>query len=219
MIEVVVKFGGSLSRSAGLKKLCQQLAKLGPRYRLLVVPGGGPWADTVRDCDRHYGLSNSTAHWMAILAMDQYGYLLADLIPHSQSVRNLPAAQQIVHAKRVPVLLPFDLIRQADPLPHSWAVTSDSISAWVAKSAGAAKLILLKDVDGLYRQAHPSEGVGDLLESLTLEQLANCAGVDRFLATVVDDSQLDLWIINGNEPHRLEELLVKGKTRGTYLRR
>ena len=80
-------------------------------------------------------------------------------------------------------------------------------------------MVLLKDVDGLYSEAHPGEGESDLLESLTLEQLANCEGVDRFLAAVVGDSCLDLWIINGNEPHRLEELLAKGKTRGTCLQR
>jgi aspartokinase-like uncharacterized kinase len=219
MIEVVVKVGGSLSRGTRLKNLCEQLAGLGCQYRLLVVPGGGSFADTVRDYDKCYGLSNATAHWMAILAMDQYGYLLSDLIPYSQPVRDLEAAPKIALARRVPVLLPFDLIRQADSLPHSWAVTSDSISAWVAKSAGASKLILLKDVDGLYRKAPPRESDGDLLEFLTLEQLANCEGVDRFLATVVGDSRFDLWIINGNEPHRLEELLTKGKTRGTRLRR
>jgi len=219
MIEVVVKFGGSLSRGAGLQKLCRQLAGLGRQHRLLVVPGGGSFADTVRDYDKCYGLSNATAHWMAILAMDQYGYLLSDLIPHSQAVRNLEAANKIAFARRVPVLLPFDLIRQADSLPHSWEVTSDSISAWVAKAAGAPKLVLLKDVDGLYSEARPGEGESDLLESLTLEQLANCAGVDRFLATVIPDSGLDLWIINGNEPHRLEELLAKGRTRGTCLQR
>jgi len=219
MIEVVVKVGGSLTRGAGLQKLCRQLAGLGCHHRLLVVPGGGPFADTVRDCDKCYGLSNATAHWMAILAMDQYGYLLSDLIPHSQPARNLQVAHKIALARQVPVLLPFDLIHQANSLPHSWAVTSDSISAWVAKSAGASKLVLLKDVDGLYHEEHSGGGKGDLFDSITLEQLASCEGVDRFLATVVGDSRLDLWIINGNELHRLEELLSKGKTRGTCLRR
>jgi aspartokinase-like uncharacterized kinase len=218
MIEVVVKIGGSLTRGVGLKRLCQRLAELGRQHRLLVVPGGGPSADTVRDYDKCYGLSDATAHWMAILAMDQYGYLLSDLIPHSQSVRDLKAAGEIALDGRVPVLLPFDLIRQADPLPHSWAVTSDSISAWVAKSAGAPKLVLLKDVDGLYRQTPSGEGEGDLLEAINSEQLANCEGVDRFLAAILGDSRLDLWIINGNEPRRLEELLAKGKTRGTRWR-
>ena len=48
MIEVVLKVGGSLSRGDSLPTLCRRLAKLGRWHRLLVVPGGGPFADTVR---------------------------------------------------------------------------------------------------------------------------------------------------------------------------
>src|SRR3974377_2518775 len=95
MIEVVVKVGGSLTRGAGRQKLCRQLAGLGCHHRLLVVPGGGPFADTVRDYDKCYGLSNAAAHWMAILAMDQYGYLLVDLILHSQPARNLQVGPKL----------------------------------------------------------------------------------------------------------------------------
>jgi aspartokinase-like uncharacterized kinase len=35
-------------------------------------------------------------------------------------------------------------MREADPLPHSWDVTSDSISAWVASQVGASRLVLVK---------------------------------------------------------------------------
>ena len=115
--------------------------------------------------------------------------------------------------------MPFDLVRRADCLPHSWEVTSDSISAWVAKLAGAPKLVLLKDVDALHIGAAQCEEGSGLLEDITLDQLARCDAVDRYLATIMSDSRLDLWIINGNKPHRVEELLVKGETRGTHLQR
>lgn len=186
---------------------------------MLVVPGGGPFADVVREADRRHQLSDTAAHWMAVLAMDQYGYLLSDLIPHSQTTRNLREAHRIVLARRIPVLLPFNPLHGVDPLPHDWAVTSDSISAWVAETIGAPRLILLKDVDGLYRGVHAGGDDDELLESVTMEQLSSCQGVDPFLATVLGGSSLNLWIINGNEPHRLKELLSKGKTLGTCLQR
>jgi len=44
----------------------------------------------------------------------------------------------------VPVLAPSRWLREADPLPHSWDVTSDSIAAWVAGAAGASQLVLVK---------------------------------------------------------------------------
>jgi aspartokinase-like uncharacterized kinase len=45
---------------------------------------------------------------------------------------------------RIPVLAPYQWLREADPLPHSWDVTSDSISAWVAGQIGATRMVLVK---------------------------------------------------------------------------
>ena len=47
-------------------------------YSFLVVPGGGPMADLVREIYSRGDLSQEAAHWMAILAMEQYAYFLAD---------------------------------------------------------------------------------------------------------------------------------------------
>ncbi|MCW3024506.1 MAG: putative archaeal kinase, partial [Conexibacter sp.] len=69
----VVKVGGGLAREAGdgaLRALCTRIAEAGARHPLLVVPGGGPFADMVREHDRRFGLRPRTAHWMAILAME-----------------------------------------------------------------------------------------------------------------------------------------------------
>jgi aspartokinase-like uncharacterized kinase len=44
----------------------------------------------------------------------------------------------------VPVLAPSRWLREADPLPHSWDVTSDSIAAWVADQTRAQRLVVIK---------------------------------------------------------------------------
>ena len=83
---------------------------------------------------------------MAILAMDQFGWALAELIPGAGAPdgprRRRPASS---------VLLPAALLVEREPLPASWDVTSDSIAAWVAGAAGAGRLVLVKPVAGLYR--------------------------------------------------------------------
>jgi aspartokinase-like uncharacterized kinase len=129
----VVKVGGGLAREPGaLRALCAQLGDCGARHPLLVVPGGGAFADAVRAHDRRFGLRDETAHWMAILAMDQFGWALGDLIPGAALCRDLgPACPGAVA-----VLLPY----------ASWDVTSDSIAAWVAGAAGAVGLVLVKGV-------------------------------------------------------------------------
>ena len=219
MIDVVLKIGGRLGRGEKLEALCQSLTNLGRRHRILVVPGGGAFADTVRDYDARYQLSSSASHWMAVLAMDQFGHLLSELIPDSKPVRSLPSAGRVAGAGRVPVLIPFDLLWREDPLAHSWSVTSDAIAAWVAELARAPMLILLKTVDGLYADLSGSQASAVLLEEIVLEHLAVSNGVDDCLASILDANDLELWIINGEKPDRVAELLDKGHTKGTHLKR
>jgi hypothetical protein len=46
--------------------------------------------------------------------------------------------------RRVAVLAPSRWLQDADPLPHCWNVTSDSIAAWVAGAVKASRLVLVK---------------------------------------------------------------------------
>ena len=219
MMEAVFKVGGKLVRRGWLRELCLQLGKIGCGHRILLVPGGGPFADTVRAQDTAYSLSDGAAHWMAILAMDQYGHLLSDLIPGSKTVQTIDEARKVAESSRVPVFLPFEMMYHKDPLPQSWSVTSDSISAWVAKIARVTMLVLLKDVDGLYSIDSGKEGGNKMLKNISLDQLSLSKGVDPYFAKIMKTIPLKLWVINGQVPERAAELMSKGWTRGTCLLR
>jgi aspartokinase-like uncharacterized kinase len=162
-VDVVVKVGGSLlAHEAHLDAVLAAIAAAVRRHvRLLVVPGGGPFAEAVRDLDRRIGLSDDAAHWMAILAMDQYAHVLVDRFEG-----------------RVPVLAPSKWLRDADPLPHSWDVTSDSIAAWVAGEVGAHRLVLVKPpgatgavVDAYFPRALPASVTPVVVRADRLDEL------------------------------------------------
>ena len=111
----------------------------------MIVPGGGPFADAVRRVDRRMGLPETAAHWMAVLSMDQYAHLIAARLSGAAVVVNdARAILEAIDAGRVPVLAPSRWLLDADPLPHSWDVTSDSIAAWIAGRLGARRLVLVK---------------------------------------------------------------------------
>ena len=131
--------------------------------RLLIVPGGGPFADAVRYVDRQFRLDAGTAHWMAVLAMDQYGHFLASRLRAAELVADPAGIAAALLRGRLPVLAPSRWLRELDPLPHSWDVTSDSIAAWVAAMVGAQRLVLVKPpgagdagVDPYFHRAIPA---------------------------------------------------------------
>lgn len=185
-IRTVVKVGGALLGSQGaLNIVVAILAQVAQRGDpALVVPGGGPFADAVRRIDTETGLSNDAAHWMAILALDQYAELLASRIPGSRVVRGPGEAAAARAAGALPILAPSIWLRSADPLPHSWEVTSDSIAAWVAGQLGAERLVLAKagrvDVSALV-DPHFARVLPEGVEALIVEpsELADVLGVSR----------------------------------------
>jgi 5-(aminomethyl)-3-furanmethanol phosphate kinase len=84
---------------------------------------------------------------MAILAMDQYAHMLAERIDGAALVEEPGTIAGELAAGRVVVLAPSRWLRAADPLPHSWDATSDSVAAFVAGALDAARLVLVKPAD------------------------------------------------------------------------
>ena len=163
-IDLVIKVGGGLLAHADTWRCVLDTLSVGAAGRAaLIVPGGGPFADAVREVDRRVTAGDDAAHWMAILAMDQYAELLASQISGAVLVTNLESARAALQAGQLPVLAPSQWLRDADPLPHSWDVTSDSIGAWIAGAAGAARFVVVKPpgasgplVDPYFERALPS---------------------------------------------------------------
>jgi aspartokinase-like uncharacterized kinase len=145
---IAIKVGGGLTAFPGaLDRVSRAITGLAGQYRILVLPGGGPFADAVRNFQRQDTLSTDGAHWMAILAMDQYAHVLAERIPGAVLVDEPGAVLGALEGGPVVVLAPYRWMRAADVLPHSWKATSDSVAAFVAGAFEATRLVLIKPVD------------------------------------------------------------------------
>jgi 5-(aminomethyl)-3-furanmethanol phosphate kinase len=180
-VPLVVKLGGSLQN--GVSDLVPLLRR--SRRPLLIVPGGGIFADTVRQAR----VADDSAHWMAIAAMDQYGWFIASHDLKTTDVLKVP--------EKTTIFLPYISMRQRDPLPHTWDITSDSISAWVADQLGL-ELLLLKSVDGITRE-------GELQKQITTP-IQNDV-VDPFFIPFVMKNQIKTTIINGKSGELVEKFL------------
>ncbi len=190
-VPLVVKLGGSLYNT--VSDLVPLLEK--SRRPLLIVPGGGIFADTVRQVR----VADDCAHWMAIAAMDQYGWFIASQGLMTTDILEVP--------KKTTVFLPYISMRARDPLPHTWDITSDTISAWVADQLGL-ELLLLKSVDGIIQE-------GKLQEQLTMPIQSDA--IDPFFISFVIKNQIKTTIINGKSRELVEKFLSGEPVTGTRI--
>ncbi|MCW4030337.1 MAG: delta 1-pyrroline-5-carboxylate synthetase [Candidatus Bathyarchaeota archaeon] len=208
---VVIKIGGSLMHNPpALRKLCETLSDSAKKHQMLVVPGGGEFADAVRSADRRFSLSNAAAHRMAILGMDQYGLLLADLTPNSAAINTLDEIKTVLDEGKLPIFLPSQLMLTDDPLENSWAVTSDAIAAYLAVCFGAQRLLLLKDVDGIFTADPKRNPKAKLLQTVVAKELLSfkaSTGIDSVLPRLLCEFKLDCWVVNGLVAQRVVSVL------------
>jgi aspartokinase-like uncharacterized kinase len=187
----VVKLGGSLIKS--VDGIIDEIRSSG--VPVLIVPGGGPFADLVRAFD----VDENAAHWMAIAAMDQFGWYI--------SSRGVRPVVELIKPEGISVLLPYTLMRARDPLPRQWEVTSDTISAWVAYTLGLP-LLLLKYKDYVTEQ-------GRQLDRITAA--IACSDLDPTFIPYVLSRGMTVMVISGLRRGRIAEVLKGGKVPGTVI--
>lgn len=206
-MKAVVKLGGSLIMdSPAIVKSLQNRFPDNKEYSILIVPGGGIFADHIREVSEKCSIGDDAAHWMAILSMEQYAYYLIDKtgINSVDNITELP--------KGVSVLRPYRLLRESDRLPHSWNVTSDTISAWIAREIDA-RFVKVTDVDGVMAD--------DLVQKwMTAKELSRMGVtcIDSSLPGFLMENMMDCVVINGLYPERVVDAVIGKNVVGTHIK-
>jgi len=157
---LVVKLGGSLLGTPELQSWLDMLAHLSDG-RIVIVPGGGVFADAVREAQQIGGFDDAAAHHAALLAMDQYGLVLQALQPEIvTAVSDLEIAERSWQHRAI-VWLPSRMALADDDIPKTWDVTSDSLAAWLADRLCAEGLVLVKHADAIDAAASIHQLVAD----------------------------------------------------------
>jgi len=186
----VIKLGGSLLGSPELKSWLEIVNRHGDG-KVVIVPGGGIFADAVREAQRLAGINDKVAHHMAVLAMDQYGVLMAGLNRGlATAASELEIAERGWQHRGI-VWLPSRMVCADENIPASWDVTSDSLAAWLAHTLGAEHLVLVKSI-------HPPPS------SNSVESLMRDGVVDASFAEFIARPGFDTWVL-GKEDHVLFE--------------
>ncbi len=139
----VVKIGGSLSHDPSLREWLTQLWEVGGG-RVVIVPGGGDFADTVRQYQSEWRFSDLAAHNMCLLAMAQYAILMQGVMPELVLASNEIRIRRALRNGRVAVWVPTDLMRDTPDEMTDWDTTSDSLAAWLSTTLNAERLMVVK---------------------------------------------------------------------------
>jgi aspartokinase-like uncharacterized kinase len=183
----VLKLGGSHAFAPHLPNWIEGIAM--HRRRIVVVPGGGPFADAVRAAQLKMAFDDGAAHRMALLAMEQYGCALASHSKRLSLVDSRAAIDRALKAKQVAVWLPTRMVLAAE-IPWSWDVTSDSLAAWLAGKIGASRLLLVKRVDALGESIGIRELVMRGVVDKAFSRFLRASGVPTFVLGAADHAAL-----------------------------
>ena len=187
----VVKIGGSLLGSPELEKWLEIFVKYSDG-NIILVPGGGIFANAVREAQKLTKISDACAHKIAVLAMDQFGLVLANLNPLLATAKTECEIDERTWQHRAIIWLPSHMVLADDSIPQSWDVTSDSLAAWLAKKLNATQLVLVKS-------DKPNES------QLCLKQMTADGVVDEAFREFTLNSNFKRWMLKKSDyEHFLE---------------
>lgn len=183
----VIKLGGSLLGTEELQQWLSCIAEYGDG-RVVIVPGGGVFADTVRTLYAQIPMSERCAHTLAVNAMNQFGTLLIDQMPQLVPAHSELEISERSWQHRGIVWMPSQMVMtDGDDIPFSWDVTSDSLALWLANKISAKHVLLVKS----QRPANDAT-----LSDLMTQQL-----IDPAFSSFHISSAVKSWVVYKGDSH------------------
>ncbi len=189
---LILKLGGSLLESGRLAPVLDIVAKR--KRPVIVVPGGGKFADQIRQSQAQAGFDDASAHRLALFAMHQMANVICARSPHFAPAATKEDFGVAGVNGLVPVWLPSTMASADATIPKSWDMTSDSLAAWLAAATGAKDVALVKSC-AIDPQA-------------SLESLSRTGIVDPLFQTYVEQADLAWSVIGEGDDVGLTRLVT-----------
>lgn len=177
----VIKLGGSLLADIDRLKDCLNAIELSSQIAV-IVPGGGVFADQVREVQSKIRFDDQTAHQMAVLAMKQTALLLNSFKPGFILASSTLDVKHALNKSNVVIWSPCLTELNQSAVDQTWDVTSDSLSAWIAERLGATELIVVKSAS--------------IEEDLSINQMQAQGIVDKAFVQITNQASYKITIIH-----------------------
>jgi aspartokinase-like uncharacterized kinase len=181
----VIKLGGSLINDEPALHQCLNSIERNHSDKVIIVPGGGVFADQVRLMQQQWKFDDKTAHQMAILAMQQMALLLNSIKRTFIVTHTISAINQALLDCSVVIWSPDIKELDFSGIRACWDVTSDSLAAWLAGQLSATELIIVKSAE-IPLQAN-------------IQQMQEAGLLDKAFNEFTQSSSYKISIINKNK--------------------
>ena len=139
----VLKLGGSWLKNRKLNDLLQYLILYNNSDIVLVV-GGGIFADAVRLSQKFLKFDDQFANYLAIKATENYAESINSVFPEIRLTKNL---NELKKKDGLKIWLPGETLNNESTFTKNWNSTSDSIACWLGRKISAKGVIFVKSLN------------------------------------------------------------------------
>ena len=137
----VVKIGGSWLKNPKLPSLVNFLQKFA-NHKIVLVVGGGVFAETVRDVYKSNKMTEVTGHVLAMKATEIFAYYLKSINP------DILITYKITNfiKESLNLWLPTEKLSFEKKFEKNWESTSDSIATWLYSNTNSKGVVFIKSL-------------------------------------------------------------------------
>lgn len=190
---IVLKLGGSLLAQPILQQWLLLAIEQG-KGQLVIVPGGGVFADQVRVTQKQWQYQDKIAHQMAILAMQQVALLFQGLCTGLVLINKIDLIAENLKQNKVVIWSPEVAELDALGVASTWDVTSDTLAVFLAKQLKADHTFLIKSAT--------------IPTTANLQQLTIAGIVDEACAATAEKLSVKVQCLQNNQLSFFESILL-----------
>ena len=185
----IVKIGGSWIKNQKLSLLISSLQKFVDE-KIVLVAGGGIFADAVREIYKLNKISEEKAHFLALKATELFAYYLESF----NSKIYLTSELTKFNNRSLNIWLPSKKLTLASEFEKNWESTSDSIASWLYSKTNAKGIIFIKSVKFISKKTQKlkdlqKEKILDLNVKKYLNEKKNLKIVGPEIIDLLDNSK------------------------------
>lgn len=223
-MKLVIKLSGMLfpmrldpAKISAYADLLRRLRQEG--HRIVVVTGGGEDARRMLQAARALGGSETLCDMIGIQVARLNSRLLIAKLGEDAYAEPPTSVEELRRAFELGKIVVMGGLQPGQ--------STDAVSAVAAESIGADILIRTTDVDGVYTSDPSKDPNAKKLDKIRIDELLKKVLSGEFVAgsyelfdpiavKVVERSKIKTWIINGDNPRNVEDL-IQGKKVGTFV--